>query len=136
MIVGTWRLADYYMEGEPGEGARPLGDTPLGLLIYGPDGYMSVQYMAGDRPPLSSENWRWTTDEEKLAAVRTFGGYAGRYTWLGDRIVHQVEAGIYPNWIGTELVRLAVVAGDRLTLRADRTDGQPPTPVLLWERIR
>ncbi|MEU3169432.1 lipocalin-like domain-containing protein [Streptosporangium sp. NPDC006930] len=136
MIVGTWRLVDYVMEGEPDDGARSLGDEPLGLLIYGPDGYMSVQYMAGDRPLLRTENWRWTTDEEKLAAVRTFGAYAGRYEWSGDRVIHQVETAVYPNWIGATLVRLAVVDGDRLTLRAERTPGRPPTPILTWERIR
>jgi hypothetical protein len=136
MIVGTWQLVDYVMEGEPADGARPLGDTPLGRLIYGADGHMSVQYMAGDRPPLRSDNWRWATDAEKLDAVRTYGAYAGRYEWSGDRVIHQVEAAIYPNWIGAELVRLAVVDGDRLILRAERTPGRPPTPILTWERIR
>jgi hypothetical protein len=99
MIIGTWQLVDYVMEGEPDDGARPLGDHPLGRLIYGADGHMSVQYMAG------------------------------------DRVIHQVEAAIYPNWIGAKLVRLAVVHGDRLILRAERTPGRPPTPILTWERI-
>ena len=136
MITGTWRLADYFMEGGAAEGVRPLGDTPLGRLLYGADGHMAVQYMDGDRPLMRSASWRGSTDEEKLAAVRAFGAYAGRYEWLGDRVVHHVEAGVYPNWIGARLVRLAVLDGDRLTLRADRSPAQPPTPVLVWERIR
>jgi hypothetical protein len=135
VIVGTWRLADYFMEGPPADGERPLGDDPLGRLIYGPDGYMAVEYMPGDRPPLATENWRWTTDAERLAAVRHYGGYSGRYEWLGDRVVHHVEASVYPNWIGTAIVRRTVLDGSRLTLRADRSPGQPPTPVLIWERL-
>ncbi|GAA0981497.1 lipocalin-like domain-containing protein [Acrocarpospora macrocephala] len=131
MIIGTWRLDDYYLE----NGERPLGDTPLGRLLYGPDGYMAVQYMPGNRPPLAASNWRWASDAERLDAVRGYGAYSGRYEWLGDRIVHHVEAAIYPNWIGATLVRLAVVTGSRLVLRAEHTPGQPPTPVLVWERL-
>ena len=92
-------------------------------------------WQAATRPPLRSENWRWATDAERLAAAQRYGGYSGRYEWLGDRIVHHVEAGINPSWIGTSLVRLAVVCDDRLTLRADRPPGHPPTPVLIWERL-
>jgi hypothetical protein len=135
MIVGTWRLADYFTEGPHANGERPLGDRPLGRLIYGPDGYMAVEYMPGDRPPLRSENWRWATEAERLAAVRGYGGYSGRYDWLGDRVAHHVEASVYPNWIGTTLIRLAVLDGPRLTLRAERTADRSPTPVLVWERL-
>lgn len=135
MIVGAWRLADYFLEGEPAGGERPLGDQPLGRLIYSPDGYMAVEYMPGDRPRLATENWRCATDEERLAAARGYGAYSGRYEWLGDRIVHYVEASVYPNWIGATLVRLAALDGRRLTLRAIRTPGRPPTPVLIWDRL-
>ncbi|MFC6086919.1 lipocalin-like domain-containing protein [Sphaerisporangium aureirubrum] len=135
-ITGTWRLADYYLEGGGADGERPLGDVPLGRLIYGPDGHMSVQYMPGDRPPLPTANWRWATDPERLDAVRAYGGYAGRYDWLGDRVLHHIEAGVHPNSIGTTLVRLAALDGPRLVLRAERSPGEPPTPILVWERLR
>jgi hypothetical protein len=141
VITGAWRLDDYYLEGDRAEGPdgaageRPLGDTPLGRLLYSPDGYMAVQYMPGNRPPLAAATWRWASDAERLDAVRGYGGYSGRYEWLGDRILHHIEACVYPNWIGVTLVRLAVVTESRLVLRAERSPGRPPTPVLVWERL-
>jgi lipocalin-like protein len=133
-IIGTWGLADYFLEGAPEDGVRPLGDDPLGRLIYAPDGYMAVEYMPRDRPPLATP-WRWAGDAERLAAARDYGGYSGRYEWLGDRVLHHVESGVHPNWIGTTLVRRAVLDGSRLTLRAVRSPHTPPTPVLVWERL-
>ncbi|GAA0440641.1 hypothetical protein Acor_12460 [Acrocarpospora corrugata] len=134
-ITGSWRLDDYYMESDGPDGTRPLGDAPLGRLLYGPDGYMAVQYMPGDRPPLATPNWRWATDAERLEAVRGYGAYSGRYEWRGDLVLHHIEAALYPNWIGVTLVRRAVLTESRLVLRAERGHGDPPTPVLVWERL-
>lgn len=134
-LVGAWELAGYEVPAAEGADRHPLGHRPLGQLLYSPDGYMAVHYMAGDRPQLATQNWRHTTDEEKLAAVRTYGGYSGRYHWLGDRVEHHVDASIHPNWIGLTLVRLAVFEGRDLVLHAGATDpARPPTPVLRWRR--
>jgi hypothetical protein len=117
------------------EDRHPLGTRPLGQLTYSVDGYMSVHYMAGDRPLLASDNWRHTTDEEKLSAVRTYGGYSGRYTWLGDRVEHHVDASIHPNAIGQTFVRLVELTGPELVMRTGTPDpALPPTPVLRWLR--
>jgi lipocalin-like protein len=98
---------------------------------------MAVHYMAGDRPPLESDNWRHATDEERLAAVRTYGGYSGRYTWLGDRVEHHVDASINPSWVGTTLVRLVDLDGADIVLHVGSGDpDEPPTPVLRWRRRR
>lgn len=134
-VVGAWELIDYQMLEVPPERQRPLGDDPLGRLIYTADGYMSVQYMPGSRPLLAAESWRSADDAEKLSAVNGYGGYSGRYRWLGDRVEHLVEASIYPNWIGATLVRRAAITGDELVLTADHARaGGPPTPMLRWRR--
>jgi Lipocalin-like domain len=131
-LVGAWELVGYEV---PAEHRHPLGHRPLGQLLYSADGYMAVHYMAGDRPLLASENWRRTTDEEKLAAVRTYGSYSGRYTWLGDLVEHHVDASIHPNWIGTTLVRRVDFDGPEMVLSAGAPDPTlPPTPVLRWRR--
>jgi hypothetical protein len=134
-IVGTWRLADYYLEGAETDGERPLGDDPLGRLLYTADGFMAVEYMLAARPMPKSENWRLATDQERLEAVRSFGGYIGRYEWFGDRVAHHVEVSVNPRWIGATLVRRTVLDGSRLTLHADTPSGRWPTPVLVWERL-
>ena len=130
-LVGAWELVGYEVEDR-----HPLGARPLGRLLYLPDGHMSVQYMAGDRPLLATGNWRHTTDEEKLSAVRTYGGYSGRYTWHGDRVEHHVDACIHPNTIGQTLVRLVELTATELVMRTGTPDPTlPPTPVLRWRRL-
>lgn len=132
-LVGAWELVGYEVpDAEPGE-RLPLGREPLGRLIYTAAGDLAVHYMAGDRPAPATANWRFTTDAEKLAAVRAYGGYSGRYTWHGDRVSHHVEACIHPNWIGTTLVRRVELTGTDLVLRAAEP-GPAPTPVLRWRR--
>jgi hypothetical protein len=43
-LVGCWRLAGYDVTAvDGGRTDRPLGDNPLGTILYTPDGYMSAQ---------------------------------------------------------------------------------------------
>lgn len=134
-LAGAWTLVGYEVPGAPPERRHPLGAHPLGQLVYTPDGYMAVHYMDGDRPQLAATNWRTASDTERLAAVATYGGYSGRYEWLGSKVAHHVDAAIYPNWIGTTLIRNAVFDGPDLVLTADPPEpGQPPVPVLRWRR--
>jgi hypothetical protein len=134
-IIGAWHLVGYEVPDEPPERRYPLGRVPAGQLLYSPDGYMAVSYMAGDRPRLAATSWLVATDAERLAAASSYGGYAGRYEWLGDRVVHHVDTSIYPNWIGAALVRLVTFDDADMVFRATETrpDG-PPTPVLRWRR--
>ena len=48
-LTGCWRLAGYEVTADAGATDRPLGDNPLGTILYTPDGYMSAQLA---RPPL------------------------------------------------------------------------------------
>lgn len=134
-IVGAWQLVGYEVPDEVPERRYPLGRVPAGQLLYSPDGYMAVHYMAGDRPLLKAKSWLVAGDDERLAAVRSYGGYSGRYEWLGDRVVHHVDASIYPNWVGATMVRLVTLEGPDLVLRSgDPNPAGRPTPVLRWRR--
>jgi Lipocalin-like domain len=42
-LVGCWRLVGYDVTAGTGETVRPLGASPLGTILYTPDGYMSAQ---------------------------------------------------------------------------------------------
>jgi hypothetical protein len=74
---------------------------------------------------------------ERAEAFATFLAYAGRYQVSADILIHQVEVASVENWVGSNLVRLARLEGDRLTLKT------PPTPyggrlqvfTLVWTRI-
>ena len=57
-LVGCWRLAGYAMTAAGGgETDHPIGDHPLGTILYTPDGYMSAQlarpgpYAGDDQEP-------------------------------------------------------------------------------------
>ena len=114
-LVGAWRLVTY--EAHAGdEVSYPLGEDASGYIMYTADGYMSVLIMAGGRTNFASNDILGGTDEEKLEAASTFIAYAGRYEFLGDRVIHKIETAFYPNRVGTEQTRFTQLAGDELLL--------------------
>jgi len=52
-LVGTWRLASLVRR-SGGRTEHPFGEQPVGLLLYTPDGRMSVHLASADRELLSS----------------------------------------------------------------------------------
>jgi hypothetical protein len=61
---------------------------------------------------------------------------AGRYSFLGDRVIHHVELSLFPNWVGSDQERWVELVGDRLTLTASRLlAGKQQVPRLVWERV-
>jgi hypothetical protein len=47
-LIGCWRLAGYDVTAvDGGRADRPLGDNPLGTILYTPDEYMFAQLASG-----------------------------------------------------------------------------------------
>jgi len=117
---------------------HPLGGDPVGRLTYDAHGRMAVQFMRRERPPFASGEMRGGTVEEMKAAFHGYVAYYGTYTVdeAAGTVTHQVEASLFPNWVGQSQLRSFELSGDRLTLTT------PPTPaaggmvtlVLEWER--
>lgn len=138
-LAGTWKLVSYDTTTPEGVKTFPLGEDAVGLLIYLPNGRMSVQFMRKDRPKFQSgDAWRGTLEEER-AAFEGFFSYAGRYTLdLPKGIVtHHIEIAAAPNYVGTDVVRTVTTAGNRVILRTPQRQlaGQTSTSTLIWERI-
>jgi hypothetical protein len=74
---------------------------------------------------------------ERADAFATFLAYAGRYTVVGDTVVHHVEVASVPNWVGTDLERSMAFRGKQLMLRnaAASLGGQAQAFELVWERV-
>ena len=89
-----------------------------GLLIYTSDGFMSAVMSKLARPRFASDNSRAGTPDETKAAFDGYLSYCGRYTFLGDRVVHHVEMSMFPNWSGGDQQRFASLQDDRLILAA------------------
>jgi hypothetical protein len=117
-VVGTWRLVSSEGRSSAGDVSRPYGDGPVGLLLYGPDGYMSATLMRPDRPPFASGDRLRGTPEEVRLASEGFLAYCGTYDLDASKglIVHHVTAADFPNIVGTDLVRRLVMENGHLVL--------------------
>ena len=114
-LVGAWRLVSY--EGRTGDNVLyPLGEDATGYIMYTHDGYMSVVMMAAGRTSFAGGDMFAGTDEEKIAAAGSYVSYCGEYEYLGDRVIHKIEAAFFPNRVGTEQTRFVDLDGDTLTL--------------------
>lgn len=139
-LLGAWRLLDALAE--PVDGStphRPHGPRPAGLILYTPDGHVSVQIMEPDRAVPESTDWTALTPEEYAAEGRTYFGYAGRFDVdeAAGTVTHHVEVSLFPGWVGDGQLRLVELEGNRLTLSTPTpflTGGKLVRMRLNWER--
>lgn len=133
-FIGSWSL-ETWTSGD----AEPFGPDPQGKLVYTADGTMISAFMRRGRAPVgrSMEElaaWRWaSTNSEEMerrfvTAALAFNSYSGRYSIEGNRVHHDVEIAMFPDWIGTRLSRVYEFKGDRLALRFG-------SDVLTWKRL-
>lgn len=137
-LLGTWRLVSAVATTASGErDTHPYGSKPTGLLTYMADGRMTAMIAYDGRPALSGDRVS-APPAERAAAYATFFAYAGRYKVDGDRVTHHVEIASVPNWVGTDLVRVMAVRGNRLTLStpALSVGGRSQSTELVWERAK
>ena len=133
-LIGAWRLVAMEYRHTDGRVRYPYGREAVGYIIYTADGRMSAALMAGDRAPFGAEYRRGEGHEAKAAAFETYLSYAGRYEFLGDRVVHRVEVALIPDWVGGELMRLARFEGERLILSTE-PDATGRVTVITWEKV-
>ena len=138
-VTGTWRLRSVTtsVDGVVSDTA-PYGPLPTGRLTYTADGQVSAIVSAGGRRSLSVADRRAAPVTERAEAFATFLAYAGCYRVSADTIIHHVEVASIENWVGTNLVRVARLKGNRLTLRTPPTSysGRLQVFTLVWERMR
>lgn len=136
-LIGSWRLVSFENHDGDGRVRQPYGHDPVGYILYTAEGRMSATVMRGDRTPFDGVPRRGEGVAEKASAFEEYLSYAGRYTFLGDRVIHHVEVSLWPDWVGTDLERLAEFRDEQLILRTppivqgERTR----TTIITWERI-
>ena len=140
-LTGDWRLRSWVSEADDGSVVLPLGQAPVGILVYSPDGTMITTIAPAVRPPLTSgDALQGGPEDERRQAAETFIAYSGRYVDDGTDVVHNVEMSLYPNWVGTRQVRHRRLSDDGETLELS-TDpltvaGRRAVHRLTWERRR
>ena len=93
-LVGGWRLVSYTETPFGGKASHPLGDNPLGTILYTPDGYMSAQ-LARQGP--------YDGDQQPDAyAIAYSGSYA--VNEQAGTVDHQLQVSVIPDWVETTTI--------------------------------
>jgi hypothetical protein len=116
-LVGVWRVVRFCDADSAGRLTEPFGPRPTGYFVYAPGGRLSIQMMrtppvrpfaAGDERP---------TDAERRDLLDAYFGYFGTYTITSDStVVHHVEGGTFPSYVGVAQGRDYRIRGDTLTI--------------------
>lgn len=138
-LVGTWKLVSASAITASGDrNNTPYGPNPTGVLIYTREGKMAAMISHSGRKALSVADRVAAPAEERAEAFATFFAYSGRYTIMGDKVIHHVEVASVQNWVNTDLIRVVKYEGDRLTLITPprSLNGRIETFELVWERVK
>ena len=117
-FVGVWHLVSCERKFKDGRVVFPYGEKPVGRIAYDKAGRMSALLM---RPGRSA-----SADDGFMAYYGTFDIDVARET-----VIHHVQAGFIPSWVGTNLERTYRFEANRLVLTAASKDS---ATVLTWER--
>ena len=138
-LIGAWNLVSWQVLSPEGSTtSEPFGPTPVGLLQYSDDGWMSAAVSFPDRKNHPAGVSPRRMQPGLLAdSFRTYFHYAGLWHIDGDCVIHSVRMSLNPNMVGTEQVRRMTFDADMLTLRGIEDVGpQPRQHVLLWQRAK
>jgi hypothetical protein len=139
-LVGAWKLVDVVEEPIDGSAARrPMGERPVGLILYTPDGYMSAQIMHRDRAAVASSDWSDLTPEEYQQEAMTYFAYSGPFHVDEEKgtLTHSMFVSLFPGWVGQTQPRVVRVEGDSLHLSSATpapSGGKLVMTHLRWQR--
>lgn len=140
-FVGRWKLVSWVKKTPDGNTSYPFGENAVGYIIYTEDGFVTATLMAANRSPIRVSPYKLALKPRYamaliryLKAAGTFVNYSGSFRIVGDTVIHHVETSLYPDWVGTDLVRTFIFAGDQLTLLAEETPGV--IHELVWANVR
>jgi hypothetical protein len=139
-LIGAWRLVDVVEEPLDGSSPRrPMGEKPVGLILYTPDGYMSAQIMHGDRTATVSSDWSDLTPEEYQQEAMTYFAYSGPFHVDEEQgtLTHSMLVSLFPGWVGQTQPRVVQMEGDDLVLSSaapSLSGGRLAMTHLRWRR--
>lgn len=140
-FIGSWRLISWVASTENGE-VFPFGDNPYGVLIYQPNGYMTVSLMKEGRSRISGNDPLSSTTSDMVYAFQSFFSYSGLYTINEDEslIEHSVTASTNPNWVGGTQKRSFEFKYGQLVLKtpvitSNLTSKSDAIHTLIWKRF-
>ena len=113
-VIGAWRLIALTEEETASKAVhKPLGEHPLGLIIFTADGHMSFIMADPARKAAAAPK---ATDAEAAALYRTMAAYSGKYHLDGDKLTNHPEISWNQAWNGTDQRRIVAISGNKLTV--------------------
>lgn len=137
-LHGTWQLESWTVGySDRDDFTYPYGESPRGLLLYGPDGWMSASVCRNDRTPFPDTSaFRKLPDRLKAEAFSSYFHYAGRYRVVDGVVIHYVTQSLNPGFTGTEQLRHAELDGNTLVLSGkDEVGGVTRFHSLVWHKL-
>jgi hypothetical protein len=138
-LIGAWELIDVVEEPVDGSPPRhPMGERPVGLILYTPDGYMSAQIMHRERPPVSGD-WTDLTPDDYQREAMTYFAYSGPYSVDEEQglLEHSMTVSLFPGWVGQTQPRAVEMDGEVLHLSTPSptlSGGVPVMTHIRWRR--
>lgn len=139
-LVGAWKLHSYVeIPVDGSESFYPMGEQPMGIIMYTPDGYMSAQLMKPGRENFAVNDFYKGTLEEYKAAGSTYIAYTGPFKVDEEHrtLIHSMFISLFPNWMGQTQPRVVSLDGDVLTLGTATpisSQGKIVNSRLVWHR--
>lgn len=127
-LIGTWLLVSWKAVSEKGHVFFPFGTNPKGMLIYTPEGHMSVSMMK-DKSSLRKSKFSKLFNTDFLHPEDDFMSYCGRFELKDNKIIHHIFIGQPKSWIGTHQERDFTFEKGLLTLSAVKNGA---THILTW----
>jgi hypothetical protein len=136
-LVGTWRIVSNYNERQDGNKFEPFGPNPTGILIFEPNGLISLQILSSRLPKLASNNRQEGTPEENKAIVQGTLCFFGTYSVneAEHTLNLHIESSSFPNWNGTDQKRFLTLTGDELKW-TNPTPASGGTAYVVWKRAK
>ena len=136
-VPGTWRLVSYEEKLTTGDIVNPYGDTPQGMAIFEPGGYVSVQIMKIPRVSFPAGYDRATVEQVK-AVHEAYLAYYG--TWAIDEnqsvLIENIKASNQPYLNNQMTTQRYDFEGKRLSLRTVLVErGNEHSVLFVWEKI-
>jgi hypothetical protein len=139
-LVGAWQLVSCVeTDIETGEVFLPMGEHPIGFILYTPDGYMSAQLSSPDRSGFAGgDMYRGTPDDYATAGI-SYLAYSGPYRVdeAARTVEHEMGVSLFPNWRGQRQLRIPELDGDLLVLATEQPTmfaGSLKTARITWRR--
>lgn len=136
-LLGAWHLESWTISYSNSDRiTHPFGESPVGMIVYTNDDWMSASINRSDRDLLPTAMAFRRIDEAALAdAYRSYFHYAGRYVVRDDVVIHTVTQSLNPNFVGSEQLRNAELTGQALLLSGkEDVAGETRTHRLTWHR--